>query len=255
MVLMKTQDVLKTASRRRATVPGAPVVPTRRKLAAPKQGYDQAAEYYDSWYWQKFWRANEFPLVLQAIRRRLPVSAILDIGVGTGAFFEYCEKSLTKTTRLVGVDISAEMLARASERLGDSVALIQADVQQELPLQTASFDIVTMMRVANHLSDLQTAISEVARVLKPGGAFIATDFADSFEYTCTSIPSPAAKIDIQSYRHPTVEWRTVLRHSFGKVAATAVRLGQLKNPHAGHVETKIAKLDSAIFQIIFATRR
>lgn len=255
MGIMKTLEVLKTAPRQRATPPAGGPAATRRKLAAPQQGYDQAAEFYDSWYWQKFWRANEFPLVLQAIRRKLPISAILDIGIGTGAFFEYCEKSLTEATRLVGIDVSAEMLARARDRLNGSVQLIQADVQRKLPLETASFDIVTMMRVANHLSDLQSAISEIARVLRPGGTLIVTDFADSFEYTCTSIPSPTAKIDIQSYRHPTSEWRTALRRSFGKVATTTMRLGQLKHPHAGHVEAKIANLDSAIFQIILATRR
>jgi len=92
--------------------------PPASKLFSSGKGYDLVAEHYDSWAWQDIWRNNEFPIVLAEVLKGAPTLGLLDIGVGTGAFFGYAEPFLSAQLPLVGLDVSAGMLQRARSRLG-----------------------------------------------------------------------------------------------------------------------------------------
>jgi SAM-dependent methyltransferase len=72
--------------------------------------------------------------------------------------------------RLVGVDISERMLARAAHRLRGT--LVRASAVR-LPFVDARFDGVVGVHVLHLLPDLATALAEVARVLRPGGRMVA----------------------------------------------------------------------------------
>jgi ubiquinone/menaquinone biosynthesis C-methylase UbiE len=73
--------------------------------AKSERAYDFAADYYDRWAWQSFWRENEFPIVLSRLLAGVPVRAVLDIGAGTGAFLSHAATSLPPQACLVGVDV------------------------------------------------------------------------------------------------------------------------------------------------------
>ena len=107
-------------------------------------------------------------LVLRRLRRRLYSFAdgqLLELGVGTGVNL----KSYPASTRVIGIDLSAEMLHRASKRSRRcGMLLLQGDVQA-LPLASASFGrVVSSLLFCSTLDPLQ-GLQEVARVLKPGG--------------------------------------------------------------------------------------
>lgn len=93
---------------------------------------------------------------------------VLEIGAGTGAMFPYYE----------GVDLHAiepdpHMRAQAAERaagLGLSVELTDADAES-LPYADDSFDAVVASLVFCTIPDHEAALTEVARVLEPGGEF------------------------------------------------------------------------------------
>lgn len=72
--------------------------------------------------------------------------------------------------RAVGVDFSSEMVRIATERHG-SVAKFQDGDAENLPFEEQSFDLVTMNYGILHLAKPGVAISEAARVLRPGGRF------------------------------------------------------------------------------------
>jgi len=97
---------------------------------------------------------------------------ILDVGVGTGISLpEYSRKN-----RLVGIDISEPMLAKARERvrqfnLTNVEALSVMDVSH-LGFPDASFDVVVAQYVITAVPDPEAALDEFARVLKPGGEMI-----------------------------------------------------------------------------------
>jgi phosphatidylethanolamine/phosphatidyl-N-methylethanolamine N-methyltransferase len=97
---------------------------------------------------------------------------VLEVGVGTGLMFELYGQD----TSVTGIDISAQMLAKARERLASGhfphiAALDQADVHA-LPYAAGSFDVVTFPFVLTLVTAPETALAEAARVLRPGGQII-----------------------------------------------------------------------------------
>jgi len=96
--------------------------------------------------------------------------AILDIGCGQGLLLQKIGRRAHGKATLCGIDISPKLCAIARQNnptatigLGDAEALTFAD---------NSFDIIFMTEVLEHMLDYGKALSEVHRVLKPGGTFI-----------------------------------------------------------------------------------
>src|SRR5690242_2961667 len=94
----------------------------------------------------------------------------LDIGCGTGRYTRLLRRLLPEGSRLVACDVSAAMLAQLTAgdhaQAGGVVPLLSA--AEELPLQTASVDLVTAFNCVHHF-DLARFLAGVARVLRPGG--------------------------------------------------------------------------------------
>jgi arsenite methyltransferase len=98
-------------------------------------------------------------------------SYVLEVGCGVGATACYMAKKLG--CRIMGVDIRPSMIERARERAArqhveDRVEFRVADAT-DLPFEDGSFDAVLVESVTTFIEDKATAISEYARVLKPGG--------------------------------------------------------------------------------------
>ncbi len=105
--------------------------------------------------------------------------SVLDVGCGSG-LLAYDMATLVGTNgRVVGVDVSEDMLMLAERRCADlpQVHLEQSGAEN-LPAGDASFDAVTCVQVLLYLSDVPTALSEMYRVLRSGGriAIIETDW-------------------------------------------------------------------------------
>jgi malonyl-CoA O-methyltransferase len=97
---------------------------------------------------------------------------LLDAGCGTGRRL----RDLEEPALVAGADLTWEMLAcgRAAEDAGPAL-LAAADIRA-LPFATRSFDVVWCRLVVGHLSTLHAAYAELARVCRPGGTVIVTDF-------------------------------------------------------------------------------
>jgi SAM-dependent methyltransferase len=109
---------------------------------------------------------------VRAIGQQLPGRPVtgLDIGCGTGRYTRLLRALLPDGSLLVAADVSAAMLAqlRAASRgnPGGVVPLLAA--AEELPLRTASLDLVTAFNCVHHFG-LAGFLAAVARVLRPGG--------------------------------------------------------------------------------------
>ena len=105
------------------------------------------------------------------------VEDLLDIGTGTGRMLEVFGPHIERGE---GIDLSAEMLAMARSNLDlagmGHCTVRQADIYQ-IPFATASFDVVTIHQVLHFLDRPAQAITEAARVLRPGGRLLLVDFA------------------------------------------------------------------------------
>lgn len=97
---------------------------------------------------------------------------VLEVGVGTGIALAAYPPPL----RVVGIDVSRDMLDRARRRvaelgLSNVEALAEMDAQR-LAFPDASFDVVMAQYVVNTVPDPDAALDEFARVLRPGGEII-----------------------------------------------------------------------------------
>lgn len=97
---------------------------------------------------------------------------VVDLACGTGDLARLA--SAAGARRVVGLDLTFRMLALASPR-GGSVRYLAGDMGA-LPIASASADVVTTGYGLRNVPDLDVAIDEVARVLRPGGRFLSLDF-------------------------------------------------------------------------------
>ena len=94
---------------------------------------------------------------------------VLEVGVGMGA--DHAEWAKSRPARLVGVDLTAAGIELTRQRLllmGLSSELLTADAEK-LPFPDDTFDIVYSWGVLHYTPDTERAVSEVYRVLRPGG--------------------------------------------------------------------------------------
>jgi ubiquinone/menaquinone biosynthesis C-methylase UbiE len=102
---------------------------------------------------------------------------LLDIGCGTGSFLREVKRNYPRL-RVTGLDLSAPYLAVAQRHLADwsRVELIEA-AAEAMPLETASFDIVTCVYLFHELPPRvrRAVAAEIQRVLKRDGALIIVD--------------------------------------------------------------------------------
>lgn len=95
----------------------------------------------------------------------------LDLACGTG---DIAFAMAQRGARTIGLDITHRMLQLASLR-SRRVPLIAGDMTS-LPFQSDAFDLVTTGYGLRNVPDLDAALAEIARVLKPRGRFLSLDF-------------------------------------------------------------------------------
>lgn len=97
---------------------------------------------------------------------------VLDVATGTGLV---AAALLERGFRVTGLDQSPEMLARARERFGGVVELVEASAD-ELPFPDASFDHLTFTYLLRYVDDAGATLCELARVVRPGGTIAMLEF-------------------------------------------------------------------------------
>lgn len=113
--------------------------------------------------------------------RLRPGHHVLDLGSGTGYPALLAAQVVGPGGRVVGIDLAEQMLAaaeRKATRLGLTNISFRTGDATTLPFDTASFDAVTSRFCLMFLPDIPKAVSEIVRVLKPGGWVAAAVWSD-----------------------------------------------------------------------------
>jgi ubiquinone/menaquinone biosynthesis C-methylase UbiE len=114
------------------------------------------------------------------------MKSILDIGSGAGQIAGHLLEFADPDARITCMDLSHQMLRRARRRLkSNRPAFIAADLSN-LPFADRSFDGMTCGYVLEHVPDVNAGLSEVARVLSPGGRLMLLATEDSLAGAWTS---------------------------------------------------------------------
>ncbi len=103
---------------------------------------------------------------------------VLDLGSGAGIDLLLAAKKVGTSGKVIGVDMTDEMIAKAKENIAVA-GLTNVEVRkgniEALPVDDASVDWVISNCVINLSPEKERVFSEIARVLKPGGAMLVSD--------------------------------------------------------------------------------
>jgi SAM-dependent methyltransferase len=107
-----------------------------------------------------------------------PGEHIIDIGSGPGFLCESIAKLVGPNGRVLGIDVSEELLAAAQRRNTYSNLTYENGDAVKLPVPDATFDAAISTQVFEYVADFDLAIREMRRVLKPSGRalVVATDW-------------------------------------------------------------------------------
>lgn len=145
-------------------------------------------------YW---WNAD----FLELMARRLQldqVKTVLDVGCGIGHWGQILSTILPEDAFIVGIEREEEWVQRAQERVKDNPRFeYWQGTVQSMPFPDQSFDMVTCQTLLIHVPDVDEALKEMYRVLKPGGLLLAVEpnnFASQTIFDTLSINYPISDI-------------------------------------------------------------
>lgn len=135
------------------------------KVVSDYNGYD-----YKKDFWENTGREYEDQADRMAIRKLLPkrMEKFADIGGGYGRL---ANEYLKRAHKVIIFDYSKTELEQAKEIYGDKIETRAGDIYK-LPFKDDELDGLMMIRVTHHLKDMDKALAELYRVLKPGGVAV-----------------------------------------------------------------------------------
>lgn len=113
-----------------------------------------------------------------------PGRQVLDVCCGTGLITKDLATKVGPHGKVIGLDLSPEMLAIAEKNLADftlkNIIQLMPGNAMSLPFPGETFDCVTIGYGLRNVSDLRQALRELFRVLKPGGKVVSLELAKPY---------------------------------------------------------------------------
>lgn len=136
-----------------------------RAIVADYNGYD-----YKKIFWEDADREYEDLADRMAIRRLLPdaMDSFVDIAGGYGRL---ADEYLGRAKKCTIFDYSKTELADAKKKYGDRIKTKAGDIY-DLPFKDGEFDGLMMIRATHHFRDMEKVVSELYRILAPGGVAV-----------------------------------------------------------------------------------
>ncbi len=150
-------------------------------------------------------------VLVQHSPRPLQGAMVVDLGSGTGAGSRAA--AAAGAAHVVAVDEATGMLAAEADQRPPAVA----GTALALPLRSMSVDVVLAPFVFNHLSEPAAGFAEAARVVRPGGAIVASSYAEDDAHPVKA----AVEAALAGSGWTAATWYQELRHHVAPQLATA----------------------------------
>lgn len=146
-------------------------------MTEQKQQKLHSADYFGEQ--RDFWWNRDFLTLLGRRWELEKVNTVLDVSCGLGHWGQTLANILPRWAKLTGIDQEDKWLEEARSRvqalnLADRFSY-QSGVANELPFEDATFDMVTCQTLLIHVQNPLAVISEMLRVLKPGGLLVVAE--------------------------------------------------------------------------------
>lgn len=170
-----------------------------------EQGYDLIAPYYDSWNWQKFWKKNELPKLIEWMRS-LSVGYSADFGVGSGnSLYPFLESG----HRVDAFDISNRMLSLCIEKhfmyiITGKLKCYNLDVRK-IRIKQRKYNWIICNRMLSNNPSVNDVARVMSSVIKRGGQCFISDIHPEHHYDNTHLRIGEFNVNIETYKHPITD--------------------------------------------------
>jgi ubiquinone/menaquinone biosynthesis C-methylase UbiE len=198
--------------------------------------YRKKAKHYDVT--SRLYPAPGYPQRAQRLRavRALglrPGASVVDMACGTGLNFDLIEEAIGPGGRLIGVDLTDAMLARAQDRIAtngwSNVSLVQADAADfDFP---AGVDAILSTYALSQVPECAAVIAHGAAALSGGGRWVVLDLKvpdntpGRLAQLGTAVVRPFASIDQWITRRPWEAIRAAMQNELADVSWTELFFG------------------------------
>jgi arsenite methyltransferase len=193
-----------------------------------------------------------------------PGDVVLDLGSGAGIDCFLAANATGPEGRVIGIDMTDEMLDRArknAERGGYANVEFRKGVIEDLPVESASVDVVISNCVINLSPDKAKVFAEIHRVLKPGGRMLVSDIVvteplpeeirDSVEAWAGCVAGAMLDVEylalVRKTGFATVE--EIARSSYGDVLAGSEASSCCGSEATGVAETDVRHWASRVLSV------
>jgi ubiquinone/menaquinone biosynthesis C-methylase UbiE len=198
--------------------------------------YRKKAKHYDVT--SRLYPAPGYPQRAQRLRavRALglrPGASVVDVACGTGLNFDLIEEAIGPGGRLIGVDLTDAMLARAQDRIAtngwSNISLVQADAADfDFP---AGVDAILSTYALSQVPECAAVIAHGAAALSGGGRWVVLDLKvpdntpGRLAQLGTAVVRPFASIDQWIMRRPWEAIRAAMQNELADVSWTELFFG------------------------------
>lgn len=201
----------------------------RLQRRVQRYGWDRAVGLYEDAWRAQLEPAHDLMLEMAALR---PGEHALDVACGTGLVSLRMAEAVGSTGRVVGTDISGEMVEaarRAAARRGIGNATFERADAEEMPFPDASFDAALCALGLMYVPDPVQALREMRRLVRPGGRAAAAvwgarqrcGWAEIFPITDARVASEVCPMFFQ------LGTKDMLAHAFAAAGFADIRLRRL----------------------------